>query len=134
MSRGHWSKLRAKGMGPRGGGGGHLKGPLRRIVAERNLYTVSGVRPGKPLANWRNYETVFETFDATAAGFKCRELIAAGWPDVRVTGPLPREVLECGHVRPPVSDLVGRTNAARRRCPRCKEGKPADPLGADYIK
>lgn len=34
------------------------------------------------------------------------------------------EAYECGHVAMPKSDIVGETNAARRRCRRCKLGKP----------
>jgi hypothetical protein len=40
------------------------------------------------------------------------------------------EVLECGHWQPPRSDLVGETNAQRRRCGKCKRGLPPDaPVG-----
>lgn len=43
-------------------------------------------------------------------------------PDVIVT----RELLECGHLVPVKSDFVGPTNAARRRCGKCKLGHPKD--------
>ena len=36
------------------------------------------------------------------------------------------EILECGHTQLPVRDLVGETNAERRRCRKCKLGRPAD--------
>lgn len=37
-----------------------------------------------------------------------------------------REVLECGHMIPTRKDFVGETNAARRRCGKCKLGHPKD--------
>ena len=37
-----------------------------------------------------------------------------------------RELLECGHLIACRKDFVGRTNAARRRCGKCKAGKPKD--------
>jgi hypothetical protein len=36
------------------------------------------------------------------------------------------EVLECGHRQLPVRDLIGETNAKRRRCSKCKRGAPPD--------
>ena len=36
------------------------------------------------------------------------------------------ELLECGHLQLPVEDLIGRTNAERRRCRKCKRGAPPD--------
>lgn len=30
------------------------------------------------------------------------------------------ELLECGHSQPPREDIIGETNAYRRRCWRCK--------------
>jgi len=36
------------------------------------------------------------------------------------------EVLECGHTQRPVTDIYGETVAYRRRCRKCKEGKPVD--------
>lgn len=49
-----------------------------------------------------------------------------------VPGTVPRvtrwvHVLECGHVLPEPSDIYGRRNAARRRCRKCAQGRPADP-------
>lgn len=47
------------------------------------------------------------------------------WPipgDLRVY----RDLLECGHVVPIKQDLVGETNAYRRRCKKCQSGKPFD--------
>lgn len=35
-------------------------------------------------------------------------------------GDIPRETLECGHVQTATRDLMGYTNAVRRRCWRCK--------------
>ncbi len=37
-----------------------------------------------------------------------------------------RELLECGHLVPIKNDFVGPTNAARRRCGKCKLGHPKD--------
>lgn len=37
-----------------------------------------------------------------------------------------REELECGHLIPIRKDLVGHTNAARRRCGKCKLNHPKD--------
>lgn len=34
------------------------------------------------------------------------------------------EVLECGHVQVPKTDIYGETNAIRRRCRRCELGRP----------
>jgi hypothetical protein len=34
------------------------------------------------------------------------------------------EVLECGHVRLPREDMIGPTNAVRRRCRACADGEP----------
>lgn len=36
------------------------------------------------------------------------------------------ELLECGHLQRPVEDMIGRTNAARRRCKKCRRGTPLD--------
>jgi hypothetical protein len=36
------------------------------------------------------------------------------------------ELLECGHLQLPVEDLMGPTNAYRRRCRKCKRGAPPD--------
>lgn len=36
------------------------------------------------------------------------------------------ELLECGHLQLPVEDLIGRTNAERRRCRKCNRGAPVD--------
>lgn len=41
-------------------------------------------------------------------------------------GPTFVEVLECGHTQLPVRDLIGETNAARRRCRKCKRGAAVD--------
>lgn len=39
--------------------------------------------------------------------------------------PLPAlEVLECGHEVRPREDMIGPTNAARRRCRRCQMQRP----------
>lgn len=38
----------------------------------------------------------------------------AEWPN------LLQELLECGHTQLPVRDLIGETNAVRRRCRQCK--------------
>jgi hypothetical protein len=37
-----------------------------------------------------------------------------------------RELLECGHLIPCRKDFVGPTNAARRRCGKCKLGHDRD--------
>ena len=37
-----------------------------------------------------------------------------------------RELLECGHLVTAKSDFVGRTNAASRRCGKCKLNHPKD--------
>jgi hypothetical protein len=34
------------------------------------------------------------------------------------------EALECGHFQMPKQDLMGETNAVRRRCTKCKSGSP----------
>jgi hypothetical protein len=36
------------------------------------------------------------------------------------------EVLECGHAAHIKSDFMGETNAYRRRCRKCRDGKPND--------
>jgi len=36
------------------------------------------------------------------------------------------ETLECGHQQLARRDLMGETNAVRRRCPKCKKGLPPD--------
>lgn len=41
------------------------------------------------------------------------------------------DVYECGHVRPPKQDIYGPTNAVRRRCGMCRDGRPADIDTAD---
>lgn len=38
-----------------------------------------------------------------------------------VVGDLWYEILECGHEQRPVRDLMGETNAVRRRCARCRK-------------
>jgi hypothetical protein len=35
-----------------------------------------------------------------------------------------QEVYECGHVALPKSDIYGETNAVKRRCRFCRDGKP----------
>jgi hypothetical protein len=42
-----------------------------------------------------------------------------------------QELYECGHTRLPKSDMIGPTNAVRRRCHRCAKGIPPDPK---YLK
>lgn len=37
-----------------------------------------------------------------------------------------REELECGHIIPIKQDMFGETNATRRRCRKCGEGKESD--------
>lgn len=37
---------------------------------------------------------------------------------------IPFEVYECGHKAVQKSDIIGPTNAARRRCRQCRDGKP----------
>lgn len=37
---------------------------------------------------------------------------------------IPFEVYECGHKAVRKSDIYGPTNAARRRCHQCRDGKP----------
>ena len=36
------------------------------------------------------------------------------------------ELLECGHTQLPKSDIIGHRPASRRRCRKCKLGRPAD--------
>jgi hypothetical protein len=36
------------------------------------------------------------------------------------------ELFECGHWKMPKQDFYGETNAYRRRCRKCLEGKPKD--------
>lgn len=36
------------------------------------------------------------------------------------------EMLECGHYQHPRQDIIGRTNAVRRRCRKCGKGAPQD--------
>lgn len=37
------------------------------------------------------------------------------------------EVLECGHTQRPVTDMYGvETEPVRRRCNKCRDGKPVD--------
>lgn len=38
-----------------------------------------------------------------------------------------QEVYECGHAFPQKSDIYGPTNAYRRRCRACRDGKPPMP-------
>lgn len=40
--------------------------------------------------------------------------------EITYQGDVPWERLECGHEAPAKQDLMGYTNAARRRCWRCK--------------
>ncbi len=129
MTAGHWSRQRSKGMGPRGGGGGHDRGPLRKIVRHRKLYTVAAMPRGK--AHWSDLAVLLETEDYFAARGRLKlETEAGAWAEVRCSEGGWEEVLECGHVQPPRSDLVGETSAARRRCFRCKRGLPPDALEA----
>lgn len=44
--------------------------------------------------------------------------------DICFVGGVRMEAYECGHICMPKSDIIGETNAARRRCFRCKMGKP----------
>lgn len=127
MAAGHWSRLRAKGGGPRGGGGGHDKGPLRKIVRHRKLYTVTACPVGSS-NHWRNWTVLVECEDYDAARSVLRQAVAdvGKWSDVRYNESDWREVLECGHDQMPMSDLIGETNATRRRCRKCKMGKPVD--------
>lgn len=37
---------------------------------------------------------------------------------------VPHEVYECGHAAVRKSDIYGQTNASRRRCRQCRDGKP----------
>lgn len=37
------------------------------------------------------------------------------------------ELYECGHHRLPKHDIIGETNAYRRRCHKCALGVPPDP-------
>lgn len=47
-----------------------------------------------------------------------------GYKNVEVCGvPIPREVLECGHIQAIPCDLLGETIAARRRCKQCTPTK-----------
>jgi hypothetical protein len=39
------------------------------------------------------------------------------------------EALECGHLQMPKSDMMGHTNASRRRCKKCKRGVPVHFIG-----
>ena len=128
MGTGHWSRLRAKGGGPRGGGGGHAKGPLRKIVRHRKLHTVTGLPRGKgggELAHWSAWQIILETEDYFQACDRTRaEAEIGNWEHVRHSEGGWEEVLECGHCQMPVHDLIGETNAVRRRCAKCKAGKP----------
>lgn len=56
-----------------------------------------------------------------------------GRVDVRIdTGTtLVMELYECGHTRLPVQDMIGPTNAYRRRCIYCRIGQAPDPK---YVK
>ena len=126
MSKGHWSRLRAAGGGPRGGSGGHAKGPLRKVVRNRKVYTIVALPHGK--AHWSDWQTLLETEDYFQARDRLREEMEdcgaeRKWNDVRFSEGGWEEVLECGHSQPPVCDLIGETNAVRRRCWRCKRGQ-----------
>jgi hypothetical protein len=126
MSSGHWSRLRSKGMGPRGGGGGHTRGPLRKIIRHRKLYTVTVLPCGRP-DHWKNWEQLLETeVEDDARRLRREHLDSPLYREVRLTESGWREVLECGHDQPPVCDLIGETNAVRRRCRKCRDGKPPD--------
>jgi hypothetical protein len=131
MGRGHWQRLRTNGGGPRGGGGGHDKGPLRKVVRHRKAYTVAALPPGK--AHWSDWTVLLETEEYFAARDRLRAEVEGGaWKDVRCVEGGWEEVLECGHAQHPVHDLIGETNAVRRRCRKCKRGAPPDvaPAGA----
>ncbi len=39
------------------------------------------------------------------------------------------EAYECGHIAMPKSDIIGETNATRRRCVRCKLERPVHFVG-----
>lgn len=124
MTTEHWSRLRAKGMGPRGGGKGSLKGPLRKVVRHRKLYTVSA-NTTLTEVSWRDWQILLETEDRMVAEQRRETERKTGkWAEVRLTESGWREVLECGHDQAPVQDLVGETNAVRRRCSKCKASKP----------
>lgn len=43
---------------------------------------------------------------------------------------VPLEVLECGHKQPVRNDMIGPTNAYRRRCRRCAAAAPPSSPGA----
>jgi len=52
-----------------------------------------------------------------------RAVFPPGFPhshDLETTCKIPYEVLECGHIQLPVSDIYGETNAYRRRCRACQ--------------
>jgi hypothetical protein len=118
VTRGHWSRLRAQGGGPRGGGTGSLKGPLRKIVRHRKVYTVVAM----PM--W--IELLATEDEAAARAMQQSQRDNKRWEEVKVIESGWREVLECGHDQPPVQDLIGETNAVRRRCAKCKRGAPPD--------
>lgn len=42
-------------------------------------------------------------------------------------GRLQHELYECGHTRLPKQDMIGRTNARRRRCAKCARGQEPEP-------
>lgn len=50
--------------------------------------------------------------------------IVAMWSDWPSS--IMQELLECGHVVQQRSDIIGPTNAYRRRCRRCLKGDPPD--------
>lgn len=53
-------------------------------------------------------------------GGPLRKIVGICW-----VGGVRMECYECGHIAMPKSDIIGETNASRRRCHRCKSGKPA---------
>lgn len=124
MTTGHWQRLRLKGGGPRGGGGGHAKGPLRKVVRRTVFHTV---HVSTNRHDWRAFVEVLNTEDGAAAdAVYSRELNGGRWDAVRRDRTGIREVLECGHCQPERHDLIGPTNAVRRRCAKCKRGAPPD--------
>lgn len=48
-----------------------------------------------------------------------RKIVGTCW-----VGGARMEALECGHLQMPKCDLMGETNAVRRRCHRCKSNRP----------
>jgi len=48
------------------------------------------------------------------------------WPLGSFPGTPLQELLECGHIVLQRSDIIGPTNAVRRRCKKCRRGDPPD--------